>query len=319
MNRAPQPRTLEAHGRLWGAQARDWADFMEGTCRPVFQAALDRTGVGPGTRYLDVGCGTGMAADMAAARGAEVSGVDAADGMLSIARERVAKGDFRRGDLEDLPFADNTFDVVTGINAFQYAGNPVAALCEAGRVAKRDGRVVVAAFGNPDGMGAAALITALAPLLPPRPPGTPGPFALSDENALRSFASDAGLEPIEVFDVDSPWIVCRRNGGQAWPELHRQCHQGNGKHQRGGRCRSLRPGAGAVSPTRRQLSCERLVPLSAGAAALTRPGRGGQSDASLSAPTRWASAASMKGKSAPLSTSCGLVLSTPVLRSLTSW
>ena len=159
MSRAPQPRTLEAHGRLWGAQARDWADFMEGTCRPVFQAALDRTGVGPGTRYLDVGCGTGMAADMAAARGAEVSGVDAAEGMLSIARERVAKGDFRRGDLEDLPFADGTFDVVTGINAFQYAGNPVAALSEAGRVAKRDGRVVVAAFGNPDGMGAATLIS----------------------------------------------------------------------------------------------------------------------------------------------------------------
>ena len=206
MSGAPQPRTLEAHGRLWGAQARDWADFMEGTCRPVFEAALDRTGVGPGTRYLDVGCGTGMAADMAAARGADVSGLDAAEGMLSIARERVANGDFRRGDLEDLPFADDTFDVVTGFNAFQYAGNPVAALREASRVAKRDGRVVVATFGNPDGMGAATLITALAPLLPPRPPGTPGPFALSDENALRSFAANAGLEPIDVFDVDSPWM-----------------------------------------------------------------------------------------------------------------
>ena len=206
-----EPRSAaEDFGGAWAPYGAhrpgDWADFMEGTCRPVFQAVLDRTGVGPGTRYLDVGCGTGMAAGMAAARGAEVSGVDAAEGMLSIARECVANGDFRRGDLEDLPFADGTFDVVTGINAFQYAGNPVAALGEAGRVAKRDGRVVVAAFGNPDGMGAATLITALAPLLPPRPPGTPGPFALSDENALRSFAIDAGLEPIEVFDVDSPWI-----------------------------------------------------------------------------------------------------------------
>jgi len=206
MSGAPQPRTLEVHGRLWGAQARDWADFMEGTCRPVFQSALDRTEVGPGTRYLDVGCGTGMAADMAAARGADVSGLDAAKGMLSIARQRVANGDFRRGDLEDLPFADDTFDVVTGFNAFQYAGDPVAALREAGRVTKRGGSIVIATFGNPDGMGAAALITALAPLLPPRPPGTPGPFALSDENALRRFAADAGLEPIDVFDVDSPWI-----------------------------------------------------------------------------------------------------------------
>jgi SAM-dependent methyltransferase len=206
MSGAPQPRTLDVHGHLWGAQARDWADFMEGTCRPVFEAALDRTGVGPGTRYLDLGCGTGMAAAIAAARGADVCGLDAAEGMLSIARERVANGDFRRGDLEDLPFADDTFDVVTGVNAFQYAGNPVAALGEARRVTKRDGRIVVAVFGNPEGMGAATLITALAPLLPPRPPGTPGPFALSDEDALRSFATEAGLEPIEVFDVDSPWI-----------------------------------------------------------------------------------------------------------------
>ncbi len=206
MSRAEQPRTLETHGRLWGAQARDWADFQEATCRPVFEAALDRCGVGPGTRYLDAGCGSGMAAEMAAARGAEVSGVDAAEGMLAIARQRVATGDFRRGDLEDLPFADGTFDVVTGINAFQYAGNPVAALSEAGRVTRRDGRIVIAAFGNPEGMGVATLIGALAPLLPPRPAGTPGPFALSDENALRSFAVDAGLEPIAVFDVDSPWI-----------------------------------------------------------------------------------------------------------------
>ena len=37
-------------------------------------------------------------------------------------------------------------------------------------------------------------------------PGAPGPFALSDEAVLRKFATDAGLEPIEVFDVDSPWI-----------------------------------------------------------------------------------------------------------------
>ncbi len=206
MSRAPQPRTLEVHGHLWGAQARDWADFQEVTCRPVFAAALARSGVGPGTRYLDAGCGSGMAAEMAAARGADVFGVDAAEGMLAIARERVAAGDFRRGDLEDLPYADGTFNVVTGINAFQYAGNPVAALSEAGRVTRRDGRIVIAAFGKPEGMGVATLIGALAPLLPPRPPGTPGPFALSDENALRNFAKDAGLEPIEIFDVDSPWI-----------------------------------------------------------------------------------------------------------------
>jgi hypothetical protein len=54
-------------------------------------------------------------------------------------------------------------------------------------------------------MEAASLIAALRPLLPPPPPGAPGPFALSDEAALRAFASGAGLDPADVFDVDSPW------------------------------------------------------------------------------------------------------------------
>ena len=201
-----KPRTLEEHGRLWGARARDWADFQEATVRPVFEAVLERTRVGPGTRYLDAGCGAGMAAEIAAARGAEVSGIDASEAMLSIARSRVLGGDFRQGDLEDLPFADESFDLVTGFNSFQYAGNPVAALREAGRVAKRRGFVVITTFGDPDGMEVAHLLAALKPLLPPPPAGAPGPFALSDETALRRFATDAGLQPVDVFDVDSPWV-----------------------------------------------------------------------------------------------------------------
>ena len=42
--------------------------------------------------------------------------------------------------------------------------------------------------------------------MPPPPPGAPGPFALSDEQALRKFAADAGLTPGELFDVDSPFV-----------------------------------------------------------------------------------------------------------------
>ncbi len=206
MGDATKPRTAETHGRLWGVRAKDWADFQEATVLPVFEAVLERTRIGPGTRYLDAGCGSGMASELAARRGAEVFGIDAAEQMLSIARSRTPGGDFRQGDLEALPYDDASFDVVTGFNSFQYAGNPAAALREAGRVTKPDGFVVVMAFGNPEGMGAATLVTALKPFLPPAPPGSPGPFALSDETALRKFATDAGLEPLDVFDVDSPWI-----------------------------------------------------------------------------------------------------------------
>ena len=200
-----KPRSSPVNARLWGARARDWADIQEGTVRPVYEALLERTGVGPGTCYLDIGCGAGGAAQLAAARGAKVSGIDAADTLIAIARERTPKGDFHIGDLEALPFAGGAFDVVTGFNSFQYAANPAVALGEARRVTKADGVIVVMTWGVPEGMQAAALVAALRPLLPPPPPGAPGPFALSDEATLRAFAAAAGLTPIEVFDVDSPW------------------------------------------------------------------------------------------------------------------
>jgi SAM-dependent methyltransferase len=201
-----KPRTADVNGRLWGARASDWANIQEGTVRPVYEAALERTHVTSGTRYLDVGCGAGMAAQIAATRGAQVSGIDAAEPLLDIARLRTPGGDFRQGDLEALPFDDHSFDVVTGFNSFQYAGNPAVALGAARRVTKPGGAVVIMTWGNPDRMEAASLVAAMRPLMPPPPPGAPGPFALSDESALRKFAADAGLKPMEVFDVDSPFV-----------------------------------------------------------------------------------------------------------------
>jgi SAM-dependent methyltransferase len=134
-----------------------------------------------------------------------VAGLDASENLLSIARERVPQGDFRVGELEDLPFDDDTFDLVTGFNSFQYAGNPVAALREAHRITKPGGHVVVMTWGPPEGMQAASLVAALRPLLPPPPPGAPGPFALSDEAALRALVESAGLEPMDVSDVECTW------------------------------------------------------------------------------------------------------------------
>ena len=200
-----KPRTAGINGRLWGARAREWADIQEGQCRPVYEAVFGRTSVTAGSIYLDVGCGAGMAAQIAAQRGARVSGLDAAENLLAIAHARVPAGNFRVGDLEDLPFPDDAFDVVTGFNSFQYAGNPGVALAQAKRVTKPGGSVVVMTWGKPEGMEAASLVAVLRPLLPPPPAGAPGPFALSDEKALRAFAAGAGLEPVEVFDIDSPW------------------------------------------------------------------------------------------------------------------
>lgn len=205
MDTALKPRTADANGPLWGHRARDWSERMEPLFMPVYSAAFDRAGVHAGTEYLDVGCGAGLALQMAAQRGARVHGVDAADPLLEIARRRTPAADVRHGDIEVLPFIDGRFDLVTGFNAFQYAGNPVHALAEAKRVCKMGGHVLVATWGQPEGMEAASLVAAMRPLLPPPPPGAPGPFALSDEAILRDFVASAGLMPGECFDVEAPW------------------------------------------------------------------------------------------------------------------
>ncbi len=197
--------TSAVNGKFWGSAAVDWAAIQEKTCRPVYTAAFDRVGLKAGIDYLDAGCGAGLAAQLAFERGARVSGLDAAENLLAIARERVPTGVFHVGELECLPFPDGSFDLVTGFNSFQYAASPAGALAEAKRVARPGSHVVVMTWGTPEGMEAASLVGSLRPLLPPPPAGAPGPFALSDETALRGFALAVALEPLEVFDVDSPW------------------------------------------------------------------------------------------------------------------
>ena len=86
-------------------------------------------------------CGGGGASILAAERGAQVSGLDAAEGLIAFARQRVSNGDFRVGDIESLPFDDDSFDVVFAANSVQYSEDRVAALRELGRVCTPGGRM----------------------------------------------------------------------------------------------------------------------------------------------------------------------------------
>jgi SAM-dependent methyltransferase len=197
--------TATAQGQLWGARARDWAEAQEGLFTPVYEAVLQRTSVGAGARVLDVGCGSGLFSQLAAQRGAQASGLDASEPLLAIARERTPQGDFRTGELEELPYPDATFDLVTGFNSFQFAANPVSALQEARRVLRPGAPLVVAVLGNPKETEAAAYFTALGSLLPAPPPATPGPFSLSFDGALEALIAQADMTPGNIEIVDCPW------------------------------------------------------------------------------------------------------------------
>lgn len=194
-----------AQGELWGARARDYAEFVEGLFRPAFEAVFAAAGVGPGIRLLDVGCGPGLAAQLAARRGAQVAGLDAAEASVVIARERTPGGDFRAGEMAALPWPDATFDVVTGFNAFQFAADPVVALRQAGRVARPGGRVAMLVWGRAEDCETLAIVAAVGPLLPPPPPGAGQPIPLSEPGRVESLLGRAGLTPLAGGEVDCPF------------------------------------------------------------------------------------------------------------------
>ena len=191
---------------MWGARARDYAEVQEPTFLPLYENVLARPEVANATSILDVGCGPGLAAQVFARKMTRVAGVDATAPFIEIARRRLPSGDFRVAEMETLPHADVSFDVVSGFNAFQYAASPVNALREARRVAKSNGIIIIAVWGLPESCEAAGHLKALGSLMPPPPPGSPGPFALSDESNLNSLASEAGLTPGAIFDVPCPWV-----------------------------------------------------------------------------------------------------------------
>jgi SAM-dependent methyltransferase len=197
--------TTQVQGRLRGARARDYAEILEQFIRPLYEAVFDAASVAAGTRLLDVGCGPGLAPHLAAKRGAHVAGLDAAEGSLQIARERTPEGDFRVGEMENLPWLDNTFDVVTGFNAFQYAADVVNALQEARRVARPGGRVAMAARGRTEDCETVATVTALSKLLPPPLPRVPGPFALFTPGRVEALLEQAGLALLTNDEVDCPF------------------------------------------------------------------------------------------------------------------
>jgi SAM-dependent methyltransferase len=166
-----QMGSAKVQGDLWGQAPLDWANLQEPKHIPLFEAMLDAARVGEGTRLLDAGCGGGGASRLAAGRGARVTGLDAASGLIEVARERVPSGDFRVGDIEELPFEDDVFDVVLAANSVQYAADHVAALRELGRVCAPEGQIVVGLFGTPDKVEFRAILQAVREALPEPPPG----------------------------------------------------------------------------------------------------------------------------------------------------
>lgn len=197
---------------LWSAAPRDWADLAERENTPLYERMLDAALLTSRMSLLDVACGSGLLCELASARGASVSGIDVTPALLAIARERDPGADLREGDMAALPFPDGSFDVVTGANAFQFAADPGAAFAEAARVLRPRGRLVVAAFAEPERNDGTALHLAMKALVEEVEGREDGyaPYALSQPGGLERALSDAGLRVREAEEVPIAWRYADR-------------------------------------------------------------------------------------------------------------
>ena len=155
----------ESAGQAWGSRAVEWAYLFEPYSRPANEAVFDQCGVTAATSVLDIGCGSGFAARLAADRGAVVAGLDASAALLDIARARTPDADLRVGDMDALPWDDASFDVVTSFNSIWVGCEPAAA--EAARVLKPDGKFGMTFWGSPKRLGLLPYFMTVAQNSPP--------------------------------------------------------------------------------------------------------------------------------------------------------
>ena len=140
-----------------------------------------------------------MARDM----GIDVSGFDASAQLISIAQKRLPEAEFKNGDLEEFPYDDSSFDMVTGFNSFQFAGNIVNALKEAKRVTKKGGKVIIAVWGKPQDSDASQIFSSLAQYMPP--PVSTGRAPLYSDGTLEAIVRDAELSLETAEEVVCEW------------------------------------------------------------------------------------------------------------------
>ena len=127
----------------WSSVATEWAELWGEHAEPVHRAIVESTGIRWGSRVLDVGCGSGEFLCLLESLGTLPAGVDPAPAMVDLSRKTAPHADVREGEIEELPWPDNSFDVVTAINALQFADDAGDGLRELVRVATPGGFVAV--------------------------------------------------------------------------------------------------------------------------------------------------------------------------------
>jgi len=196
MNASPESTTIPNLEAVKAAQKATWesGDFgqIAHSIENVAEEFMARQPLQPGSRVLDVACGTGNLAIIAARRGCVVSGIDIASNLIDQARARAAaeglRVDFDVGDAEALPFPGCKFELVVSMFGVMFAPRPDVAANELLRVTRFGGRVALANW-TPEGF-IGKMFNVFKAHLPPAPNGVPSPMSWGDEATVRSRLQD---------------------------------------------------------------------------------------------------------------------------------
>jgi SAM-dependent methyltransferase len=180
----------EKQSVMWGAGP---FEVIEDTIADLHDTAVDRLAPQPGERWLDVGCGTGRLAELAAQRGAEVTGVDLAPVLIETAKRRAREHgleiDYRVGDCERLDGLDDaSFDVLSSTVGVMFAPDHEATARQIARVVKPGGRIGLICWTAEGGVG--RMFGMMKPFQPPPPQGAGSPFAWGDREHVRRLLGD---------------------------------------------------------------------------------------------------------------------------------
>jgi phosphatidylethanolamine/phosphatidyl-N-methylethanolamine N-methyltransferase len=178
-------------------------DFTFGpTLHPGRVQAIQRMGIRPGDRVLEVGVGTGINASLYP-RDCAVTGIDLSSSMLEKARERVARKDIRHVrllemDAASMQFADNSFDIVYAPYLISVVPDPVGVASEMHRVCRPGGRVIfLNHFRSPNRM-LAWVERGISPFTVH--------IGFKSDLDLPAFLAQAGLQPVSIEKVNIPRI-----------------------------------------------------------------------------------------------------------------
>jgi SAM-dependent methyltransferase len=198
-------KIFEAEG--WSAQAGTYGGLTGAITSRLAEPLLDAAGVRSDRRALDVATGPGYVAERAAARGARVVGIDIAEGMLELARQRIGGVELLRADAEELPFDDASFDAVVGGFVINHLPRPQRALAEASRVLVPGGRVAFSVWDRPERMRVFGVVTeAIEAAGVDRddalPAGGPDPYRFADEGEFQALLEAAEAVEVAVRTVE---------------------------------------------------------------------------------------------------------------------